>query len=368
MSKIFVTKTFLPPEKEYQEYVSGIFQRCQLTNQGPLLKELEARLSEYLGVKHFHYITNGTVALQLALRVLGIDGGEVITTPFSYVATTSAILWEHCVPVFVDIDRETLALDPARIEEAITPRTRAIMPVHVFGYPCDVDAIQEIADKHHLKVIYDAAHAFGVRYRGQSLLNYGDISTLSFHSTKLFHTIEGGACIVKDKAVSDELEVMKRFGHDGDRHICMGINAKQSEFHAAMGLALLPHLPEIYAGRRRVSEQYDALLEGYVERPKTVADLEYNYAYYPVVFRSELELKHVLWAVNKKQIFPRRYFYPSLNKLPYLKQQIACPISEDIAGRIACLPLYPELSEEIVDEISSTIRKVLQGEAGGTKC
>lgn len=230
------------------------------------------------------------------------------------------------------------------------------MAVHVFGYACDVEKIQQIADKHNLKVIYDGAHAFASKYKGKSLLDYGDISTCSFHATKLFHTIEGGACIVKDKVVSDKLELQKCFGHHLDNHHCLGINAKQSEFHAAMGLANFPYISQIIAERKRVSNLYDTLLNGLIQRPKTQQGLEYNYAYYPVLFKSEEELLKVFTALHQNDIYPRRYFYPSLNKLPYVRGQ-NCPITEDVALRIACLPLYPELSDETVRHICQIIKE-----------
>ena len=228
---IFVTKTFLPPEEDFLKYIKEIYKTRQLTNQGPLVKELEFKLKNFLNVENFHFVTNGTIALQLALRALDIEEGEVITTPFSYVATTSSILWEKLKPVYVDIEPDNFTIDPNKIEEKITSKTRAIMPVHIYGYACDVDKIQKIADKYNLKVIYDAAHSFGARYKGKSLASYGDISTLSFHATKLFHTIEGGGIIVKDKEVSDKLELIKRFGHNFDNHYRLGINAKQTEFN-----------------------------------------------------------------------------------------------------------------------------------------
>ena len=346
--KIYVTKSFMPPKEEYFNYINQIYQNGQLTNQGPLLKNLEAKLSSYLNVENFHYITNGTIALQLALKALDIEEGEIITTPFSFVATTSSILWERCKPVFIDIEPDNFMIDVNKIERAITPSTKAIMAVHVFGYACDVEKIQAIADKYNLKVIYDAAHAFGSKYRGQSLLNYGDISTCSFHATKVYHTIEGGCCITKDKEVSDKLELMKKFGLVGEEHYCLGINAKQSEFNAAMGLANFPYINEIIRKREQISKLYDSMLCGIVQRPKMQYNLDYNYAYYPVVFNSEVELLRVFEALNKEDIYPRRYFYPSLNKLPYLEKYQACPISEDICSRIACLPLYPDLSKESV--------------------
>lgn len=359
MTKINVTKPYLPPKSEYQQQVSEIFDNCILTNQGPKVQELESTLKKYLQAENFHYVTNGTIALQLALKALAIEDGEIITTPFSYVATTSSILWERCKPVFVDIEADNFTIDADKIEAAITPRTKAIMAVHVFGYACAIEKIQEIADRHNLKVIYDAAHSFGSRYKGQALSCYGDISTLSFHATKLFHTIEGGACIVKEKAVSERLEMIKRFGHQGDDYYCLGINAKQDEFNAAMGLAIFPHLSEITAKRWQICNMYDDYLSGVVTRPKFQDGLEYNYAYYPVLFGSEEELLKVFAALNAEEIFPRRYFYPSLNNLPYLQEKQICPVSEDISRRIACLPFYPGLSEEIISKICQIVKTAL---------
>ena len=254
---------------------------------------------------------------------------------------------------------DNFTIDADKIEAAITPRTKAIMAVHVFGYACAIEKIQEIADRHNLKVIYDAAHSFGSRYKGQALSCYGDISTLSFHATKLFHTIEGGACIVKDKGVSERLEMIKRFGHQGDDYYCLGINGKQDEFNAAMGLAIFPHLAEIIEKRKRLSDLYDDLLRGLVSRPKKQEDLEYNYAYYPILFKSENELLQVFDKLNAAEIFPRRYFYPSLNNLPYLQEKQICPVSEDISSRIACLPFYPGLSEEIISKICQIVKTAL---------
>lgn len=274
-------------------------------------------------------------------------------------ATTSSILWERCEPIFVDIETNNFTIDVTKIEQAITPKSKAIMVVHVFGYACDVESIQKIADKHNLKVIYDAAHAFGSFYKGKSLCAYGDISTCSFHATKIFHTIEGGACICKDDKVNEALYLIKKFGHDGDDYFMLGINGKQSEFHAAMGLALFPYISHLIKARKRVCNLYDTLLDGMVTRPKVQENLEYNYAYYPVVFKSEDELKKVFRALAEHEIYPRRYFYPSLNTLPYLKNKQSCPVAEDICSRVACLPLYPELSNETVEKICRIIREVL---------
>lgn len=354
---IYVTKSFMPPKKEYIRYVNKIYETYILTNCGPLTNEFESKMRKFLSVENFHYVTNGTIALQLALAALDINDGEIITTPFSYVATSSSILWQRCKPVFVDIEPNSFTIDANKIESAITKKTRAIMPVHVFGYAADVDKIQKIANEHDLKVIYDGAHAFGAKYKGKSLLSYGDISTCSFHATKLFHTIEGGACIAKDKNVSDKIELIRRFGHTDDNHYMLGINGKQSEFHAAMGLASLPYINKIIVKRKHLSDLYDKELAGYVKRPKQQADLEYNYAYYPVIFKSEDELFSVFNALADQDIYPRRYFYPSLNTIVYMKGSI-CPISEDISRRIACLPLSYYLSSKDTLRICQIIKGV----------
>ncbi len=357
---INVTKSFLPPFEEYESYLKKIYESGILTNQGPCVRELETKLKEYLGVEYFHYVNNGTIALQLALHALDILEGEVITTPFSFAATTTSILWEHCKPVFVDIDRETLMIDPEKIEEKITDKTKAIMAVHVFGYPCDIKRIKEIADKHHLKVIYDAAHTFGSVYEGKSLLSYGDVATCSFHATKVYHTVEGGACVTNDKEVNDKLELMKRFGFNIEDYKEVGINAKASEVHAAMGLANFPYIEECIEKRKKISELYDLLLEHKLQRPKVVENLKYNYAYYPVIFNSEEELLTVFEDLHQKEVYPRRYFYPTLNELPYLEEKESCPNSEDISRRVACLPLYPDLEEENVKVICKTIRQSIK--------
>ncbi len=355
--KINVTKAFLPPLEKYTTYLEQIWDRVQLTNQGPLLQQLEQRIGDYLrvGTKDLHFVTNGTLALQLAIRALDITDGEIITTPFSYVATTSAILWERCKPVYVDIDPQTFCIDPAKIEAAITPRTKAIMPVHVFGQPCDVKAIADIAARHKLKVIYDAAHAFGVEHDGKALLAYGDVSICSFHATKLFHTIEGGLVIAKDKVVGEKLELLKRFGHEGDTHHMAGMNAKASEFQAAMGLCNLDYVEENIAKRKRVVERYNKRLAGAFQTMQHKAHGVSNYAYYPLVVETEALLHSLLAKLAAQNIGARRYFYPSLNTLPHHGSTEACPVSEDIASRIMCLPLYGDLPLKIVDEICDVL-------------
>lgn len=357
---INVTKTFLPDQEKYLQYVREIWDRGYLTNNGPLLQELEAQLKAYLHVDHLYFCGNGTIVLQIAIKALEITG-EVITTPFSYCATSNAILWENCTPIFVDIDRDTFNINPDLIEQAITPATTAILATHVYGNPCDVEKIEQIAKKHNLKVVYDAAHAFGVTYKGKSLLSYGDISTCSFHATKVFHTIEGGALISNHPELDHKLSLLRAFGHRGDEsYYFAGINGKNSEFHAAMGLCNLPHVPEIIATRKEVFVAYDSLLNwDILERPVRASEVEYNYAYYPLVFPSEQIMKRTMEALAEEEIIPRRYFYPSLNTLPFMPQQIACPISEDISLRVLCLPLYVGLPHEDIERISAIINKCL---------
>lgn len=355
MKKINVTKTFLPPLEEYQAYLTKIWDSGQITNQGPLLLEFEQRVKQYLNATNLHFVANGTLALQLALRALDITEGEIITTPFSYVASTSAILWEHCHPAFVDIKPDTLCIDPDKIEAAITAKTKAILAVHVFGLPCEVAKIEVLAKKHNLKVIYDGAHAFGVEHNDQPLLNYGDISTCSFHATKLFHTIEGGCVITKNNAVSKRVELMKRFGHTWDEHFMLGINAKASELQAAMGLCNLGYVKQNIEKRRQITQLYDKLLGETFTRPIIPDNTLYNYCYYPILVQTEGLLLELIDKLKQENIFPRRYFYPSLNTLPYLKERQSCPIAEDIASRIMCLPLYEDLDKAVVEKICRII-------------
>jgi dTDP-4-amino-4,6-dideoxygalactose transaminase len=356
---INVTKSFIPPSDEFMKYVAAIMERGWLTNQGPYVLELESQLKQYLGSPYLNFVSNGTIALLIAIRTLNILEGEIITTPFSYVATISSILWERCKPVFVDIETNTFCIDASKIEAAITSNTRAIMGVHVYGYPCNIKAIDFIAQKHNLPVIYDGAQAFASNYLGRSLLSYGAIATCSFHATKLFHTIEGGAVITHNQQDFGNVSLMLRFGHNNDDHIQLGINAKNSELHAAMGLCNLKYVPEIIASRKAVSEEYDRHLAGIVGRPVSPAGLEYNYSYFPILLEDEAALLSVREALNKKQIFPRRYFYPSLNLLPYLSEKQNCPVSEDVAFRVLCLPLYADLPMEAVELISSTVKEAI---------
>jgi dTDP-4-amino-4,6-dideoxygalactose transaminase len=357
---INVTKSFLPPIEEYTKYLERIWQSGHLTNHGPLVNELEQKLKDFLQVKHLFYVNNGTIALQIAIKALEIKG-EVITTPFSYVATTSSLVWENCTPVFADIDPSDFTIDEARIEEAITPRTTAILATHVYGIPCHVEAIRRIAEKHKLKVIYDAAHAFGVRYKDASILNHGDVSTLSFHATKLFHTVEGGAIVTNDDDLAHRIGYMRNFGHKGQEEFWgLGINGKSSEFHAAMGLCMLPRIEKIMEARKKAHQIYSARLSGLgLQTGSESAGVEWNFSYYPIVFDSQKTLLAVKDALNALYIYPRRYFFPSLSTLNYVSPGNT-PNAADISCRILCLPLYFDLAEEDIARICDTIRDIIR--------
>jgi dTDP-4-amino-4,6-dideoxygalactose transaminase len=350
LEPIYVTRSFLPPREEYLHWLNKAYSSHQLTNNGPIHRELEETLRARFEVPHLKLMANGTLALQLAIRALGVTG-EVITTPFSYVATTSAILWEGCTPVFVDIDPKTCCIDPNLIEAAITPDTSAILATHVYGIPCDVEAIDAIAKKHGLKVIYDAAHAFDVQYKGRSILQWGDASTLSFHATKLFHTVEGGAVVLHDAEADHRLRLLRSFGHIGDEHFCLGMNAKMSEVHAAMGLAVLPHMEAIIQERKEICQYYDARLgETGLTRPTLPQGTMYNHSYYPVILRDVEQREVVIEALAAVDIYARRYFHPSLDNLPYVQASI-CKSSRDMADRTICLPLFNGMNKMQLERI-----------------
>lgn len=346
-----VTKTFFPPLEDYQEQLKRIWENQWLTNRGELVKELEEKLKMQLGVSNITLTTNGTLPLQIALKVVA-GGGEVITTPFSYVATTSATVWENCTPVFVDIHPEYLTIDETKIEEAITAKTTAILATHVFGNPCNVEEIEKIANKYDLKVIYDAAHCFGVKYKEKNIFNYGDISTCSFHATKLFHTGEGGAMFCKNEELNHKLFYSHNFGHNGpEKFYGVGINAKMSELQAAMGLTVLPYMEDIFEARKEIVAFYNNHLDfSKLQKLKIREGTEWNYSYYPVIFENELELLKVMKSMNKHDIFPRRYFYPSLNTLNYTRNS-KMEFSESISSRILCLPLYKGLKASQLEKI-----------------
>ncbi len=360
MSRINVTKTFLPPQEEYNAILKDAWDASWLTNRGALVLQLEQRVKDLYNVKNIILTANGTLPIQIAIKVVA-KNSEIITTPFSYVATTASILWENCKPIFVDIDECFLTIDEAKIEAAITKNTKAILATHVFGNPCNLDKIKEIAQKHNLKVIYDAAHSFGVEYNNNSIFNYGDVSTCSFHSTKLFHTAEGGAMFCNDKEVYENLYYNHNFGHDGQLHFHgLGINAKMSELQAALGLAILPYMATIISERKKVVDYYlrelsNTELRFLKIRPNT----KWNYSYFPVIFKNEALLLEVESKLNAKGVYPRRYFYPSLNNLPYLKEKCNMPVSDKIAQTILCLPLYVGLKASELEMIIKTIKNVV---------
>jgi dTDP-4-amino-4,6-dideoxygalactose transaminase len=352
-----VTKSFLPPLEEYTAQVQRAYNNGWLTNRGALVLELEDELTEYLKLEQAKILlmNNGTIPIQIALKCLA-KGGEVITTPFSYVATTSAIVWEGCTPVFVDIHPEYLTIDETKIEQAITEKTTCILATHVFGNPCNVVEIERIAKKHSLKVIYDGAHAFGVNYKGKSIFEYGDVTTCSFHATKLFHTGEGGAIFCKDPALFHQLYYSHNFGHDGPLAFHgLGINGKMSELQSAMGLAVLPYMQEILKERSKVVAYYDDNLKtDRLSRIKIRTETDWNSAYYPVLFESENHLLEIEKSLHDIEVFPRRYFYPSLTNLQYVPQS-SCEIASSVSSRILCLPLFYGLSEHEVKRITSII-------------
>jgi dTDP-4-amino-4,6-dideoxygalactose transaminase len=350
-----VTKTFLPQLTEYNSYLQRAWDKAWLTNRGELTLELEQKLKTYLGIKNIIITNNGTIPIQIALKLFGKEG-EIITTPFSYVATSAAIVWENCKPIFVDIHPEYLTIDETKIEAAITSKTTAILATHVFGNPCHVETISAIAQKHNLIVIYDAAHSFGVNYNGQSIFNYGNVSTCSFHATKLFHTGEGGAMFCNDQQLYDKLYYSHNFGHNGPLAFHgLGINAKISELQSAMGLSIFPYMSQIISEREKVILFYNENLDfSNLKKLKIRENTEWNNSYYPVIFDSEAKLLIVQEALQKEDIIPRRYFYPSLNTINYTNGS-SMPISEYIASRILCLPLYVGLLKIDLERITTII-------------
>jgi len=363
-SPIYVTQPFLPPLEEFMPYLEQIWESKRLTNCGPFHQQLEQALCDYLGVKHMALFTNGTIALVTALQALRVTG-EVITTPYSFVATSHSLLWNGIKPVFVDIDPNTLNLDPAKIEAAITPQTTAIMPVHCYGHPCDVESIQRIADNYNLKVIYDAAHAFGVQDTGGSLLRHGDLSVLSFHATKVFNTFEGGAIVCPDAKTKQRIDHLKNFGFvDEVTVVAPGINGKMSEFNAALGLLQLKYIDRALARRKEIDAEYR-------ERLKDVKGIRYlndagekvaNYAYFPILVEPEylLSRDELYQKLKDNCIHPRRYFYPLISDFPMYRglpsaQRENLPAATATAQQVLCLPIYPALGSEAVDKIITLV-------------
>ena len=356
---IYVTMPSLAPLEEFTDLLKGVWERGILTHNGPLVQEFEKKLCSKLGLPGFVAASNGTVALQMAIKALDLHG-EIITTPFTWIATISAIQWEGCTPTFCDIDPDTLNMDPTKIEACINEKTVAIMPVHVFGNPCDVDAIQAIADKHGLKVIYDAAHAVGSTYQGRSLLEFGDISATSLHATKLLNTAEGGGCITRDSELHEKLKRIRFFGHNDHKDVVEeGFNGKMTEVHAALGLANLKYLDEVLNDRKHKYILYRQLLDGFPRLHfQKMAVGESNYSYFPVVFDTETELLEAARLLNEKHIFPRRYFYPAVNTYRHIVDYSPCPIAEDISRRILCLPLYWKLEEYCIEQVANILSSI----------
>jgi len=360
---INVTKTYLPDIDKYKKYIDEIYETGRVTNRGPLVDKLEKRLEKYLGVKNLILVSSGTDALKIAYRALEIKG-EAITTPFSFVATTSSLVTNGIKPIFADIKKDTLNIDPKNIEKAITKETSAIVPVHVFGSVCEVEEIERIASQNNLKIIYDAAHAFGVKFKGESVLKRGDISILSFHATKIFHTIEGGALIVNDDSLVDKVRYLINFGIKDETTILeLGTNSKMNEFEAAMGMCVLDEMENISHRRKAAWEYYERKLRGLVEFQKRGDNETQNYGYFPILLKNERQVVDLMEALNKKYIFPRRYFSPSLDTLPYIEPKQTMNISRSISKRVLVLPLSAELTKSEQKIIIKIITGVLIEEA-----
>ena len=355
MEKIFVTQPTLAPLEEVNELMREIWSSGVMTHNGPLVQQFERDFCAHEKIDRIVAVCNGTIALQMAIRALQLRG-EIITSPFSFIATISAIIWEGCKPVFADIDPLTFNLDPAKIEAAITPRTVAIMPVHVFGNPCDIDAIEEIARKHKLKVIYDAAHGVGSAYAGRPLLSYGDISATSFHATKMLNTAEGGGCVAADEEIHRRLQMIRFFGYNEAKDVEIdGFNGKMTEVHAAVGLANLKYLGAALADRAKKYGLYKSILSNRADLGFQKISGTCNCSYFPVVFPSEEALLRAEAALQKENIVPRRYFYPSLNTYKTIVDYVPMPESESLADRILCLPLYYSLPKDKVVKIAEIV-------------
>lgn len=356
-----VTRPWLPARANLDKYLDGIYERRWLTNNGPLVQTLTERLQQWLGVENLLLVGNGTLALQIAYRVLDVtphdrQAAEAVTTPFSFIATASSLRWEGIAPVFADINSQTWCLDAEQAAKAITADTKALVPVHVFGNACDVESFDQLADLHQIKLIYDGAHAFGAKHGGKSLLSYGDACTLSFHATKLFHSIEGGAIVFKRESDLDKAKQMINFGITGPDCIeSLGINAKMNEFQAAMGLCVLDELEQQLPAREQVWKSYHAALNTELILQQQNCQSSCNHAYFPVLLDSEAELLHCMRKLTDHGIQTRRYFYPSLDSLHWLGTQQALPVSRDISSRVLCLPLYAELSPQQAEAIAQLL-------------
>ncbi len=358
---IYVTQPTLAPLADVTALLEGVWSSGVMTHNGPLVRRFEKECVEQLGLKQMVAVSNGTIAIQMAIRALELSG-EIITTSFTFVATINAILWEHCTPVFVDIDPETLNIDPDKIAAAVTSKTVAIMPVHVFGNPCEVEQIQSIADQHGLKVIYDAAHAVGVDYMGQSLLSCGDISATSFHATKMLNTAEGGGCVTRDDELHRALQEIRFFGYNENKDIVRnGFNGKMTEVHAAVGIANLAYLPPALADRKKKYRLYQSILSACPKLAFQKINQSSNYSYFPIILPSEAAVLHVEKCLQAQGVFPRRYFYPSVNTYTAIVRYQPTPVSEDIAKRILCLPLYFALPADDIACIGRMVVDALNG-------
>lgn len=366
MEKIYVTKPFLPPLEEFLPYLEDIWREKWLTNNGKYHQLLEERLRDYLGVKYLSLFSNGTLALLTALQTLRITG-EVITTPYSFVATTHALWWNNIMPVFVDIEPETFNINPEKIEAAITPKTSAILPVHVYGNPCNIERLKEIADVYGLKIIYDSCHAFGVKIRGTSILNFGDLSVLSFHATKVYTTFEGGAIICHDETTKKRIDYLKNFGFANETTVVgPGINAKMNEFQAALGVLQLKYVDQSIEKRKKLADLYRKALKDIpgVKYLNDLPETRHNYQYFPILIDKKeygIERDRLYEILKENNIYSRRYFYPLISHFPIYRNLESAkpsnlPVAEEITKKVLCLPIYPDLSEEqlslIVDIIA----------------
>jgi dTDP-4-amino-4,6-dideoxygalactose transaminase len=365
MNKVNLTQPFLPPLEEFIPFLEKIWSSKWLTNNGEFHKQFEKELAEYLGVKYISLFTNGTLALVSALQTLKITG-EVITTPFSFVATTHSLWWNNIKPVFVDIGPDTFNLDPDKIESAITPNTTAIMPVHVYGNPCAIEKIQSVADTYGLKVIYDACHAFGVKIRGNSILSFGNMSVLSFHATKVFNTFEGGAIICNDEATKKRIDFLKNFGFAGETTVVApGINAKMNEFQAALGVLQLKYVDAAIKERKQIASRYRELFQNSegITCLQDIDTVKHNYSYFPILIDEDIfgqSRDNVYTMLKEKNILVRRYFYPLISQFPSYKGLESAnpnnlPIAEEVAKRILCLPIYPGLDSCTIERIAYSI-------------
>ncbi len=362
---IYVTKPTLPDIQDYMDLMKGIWERGWLTNNGVLVQQLESDLKEYLEVKNLSLVTNATMGLLLALYALDLEG-EVITTPFTFAATTNVLFMKGLTPVFADVDPETFNIDPADVERKITKRTSAILAVHVFGNPCNIAALEKIAKKHRLKLIFDAAHAFGVRYKGKSICEYGDVSVLSFHAVKLFNTVEGGAIVARTEQVSHKCKLFRNFGFESEEEIVLpGINAKMSEFHAAMGLCNLKSIGRVIEKNRKFFELYLRLLSGANVKFQKPEVSRVVHTYMPVCFDSKVTRDKVYDYLMKNGYSSRKYFYPLASDFEYLhvkskkvKESIGLINAKKVADTILCLPLYPSMEKRDIQEICKLVKEI----------